>query len=218
MIIFFLVAVVFALYWFYGDYVTLEWLKHHRNTLKHYVNKNYVVSAIAFILFYALYTAFTLPGALVFTLAAGFLFATLPALLYVNIAATLGGALSFLASRYVIGKYVQKKYASQLHTINENLKQYGMYYLLLARLIFIFPFFMVNLLIGLTKIPLWQFIWTTSVGIIPGSLLYILAGRQLSTLESIHDIVSWRFFILLLVLIILLVSPLMYKIVRRKKA
>ena len=175
-----------------GDILTLENLQQHRDELAAVVRDRYALSVAVYVLAYIAVVAFSIPGATVMTLAGGFVFGTLPTVLCVNVAATAGAVLAFLSARYLVGASLQERYREQLATFNAEIEQNGPRYLLTLRLLPVFPFFLVNFLSGLTRVPLATFAWTTSLGIIPGSLVYAFAGRQLETVHSLGDILSAR--------------------------
>jgi len=187
-----IVAVIFMVKLFNLDsYLTFENLKLYKEQLLNFVSSNYLVSVVGFIAVYILVVAFSLPGAAVLSLACGFFFG-ITGVLYVNLGATFGAVLAFLAARYIIGNWIQGKYGEKMDSFNRDLEQNGKNYLLSLRLVPVFPFFLINLLAGLTGISLFTFFWTTALGIIPGSIVYVYAGTQLSTINSMGDIISWQ--------------------------
>jgi len=141
----------------------------------------------------------------------GFLFGALVAALYVNIGTTIGSTLSFLTFRYFLGAYVQERYKDKLVDLNAHIKKNGARYLLILQIFPVTPSFLINTLSGLTKIRLWTFVWTTSVGILPGSLVYTFAGRQLGIIESTKDILSWPMVVALILLACMAFLPLIIK-------
>ncbi|HEY3278163.1 MAG TPA: TVP38/TMEM64 family protein [Syntrophorhabdaceae bacterium] len=173
-----------------SDYLTFENLRTHRDLILSYVQARPVAAPFAYILAYAVATALSIPGAVVLTLAGGFLFGVIPAAIYVNIGATVGAAAAFLVTKYILGDWLQKRYEKQLRKFNEEMTARGRNYLLTIRLIPVFPFFLINILAGLTRIPLSTFIWTTSVGILPGDFVYSYAGSRLALLNSARDVFS----------------------------
>jgi len=130
---------------------------------------------------------------------------------YVNIGATLGAIGSFLIARYLIGKSIQKRYEKKLTTFNNNIKKNGISYLLALRLVPIFPFFIVNNIAGFTNISLRTFTWTTSLGIIPGTIAFTFVGKQIDSIYSPKDILSNRMLIALLILTLLILLPVILK-------
>ncbi len=173
-----------------GYILTLENVQKNADKLLQFSNQNYVLSVLAYVLIYILVTGFSLPGATVLTLAGGFLYKALLAAVYINFAATAGATLAFIFARYIAGQWLQEKYAGKLAKFNKEFENNGARYLLTMRFIPIFPFFMINVFAGLTRVPIRTFIWTTSVGIFPGSIIYAYAGQQLRTIRDIGDIFS----------------------------
>jgi len=172
-----------------SDYITFDAIKEHRTALKDFVSSHYGPSVIIFIALF-LATAFFLPGAIALMILGGFLFGVVWGVVYVNIAATTGAALAFLSSRYLIGKWIQERFASQLRLFNREIICHGQNYLLFLRIVPLFPFFAVNYLSGITTIPLKKFIWTTALGLLPASILYTYTGRQLDVIDRLQDLFS----------------------------
>ncbi len=183
-----------------GSQLTLENLQANAARLRDFSDGHFLVSVIAFILIYIIVTGFSLPGALILTLAGGFLYKTLLAVVFVNIGATIGATLAFVFARYIAGTWIQVKYADKLSGFNMELEKNGPSYLLTMRLIPIFPFFLINILAGLTRISLKTFVWTTSLGILPGSLVYSYAGQQLGNIHNVKDIFTTRILLAFLLL------------------
>ena len=183
-----------------GSQLTLENLQANAARLRDFSDGHFLVSVIAFILIYIIVTGFSLPGALILTLAGGFLYKTLLAAVFVNIGATTGATLAFIFARYIAGTWIQQKYADKLSGFNTELDKNGPGYLLTMRLIPVFPFFLINILAGLTRIQLKTFVWTTSLGILPGSLVYAYAGQQLGNIHNVKDIFTTRILMAFLLL------------------
>jgi len=175
-----------------GDLLTFENLQKNRDALLAYVRGHDLSSIALYILVYTAAIALNLPGGAVLTLAGGFLFGTLPAVLYVNLGATTGAVLAFLSARYLLGARLQETYRDRLAKFNREMARNGTRYLLTLRLIPVFPFFVVNFLAGLTQVPLGTFSWTTSLGIIPGTAVFAYAGHQLEHIRSISDIFTGK--------------------------
>ncbi len=189
-----------------GDYLTFENLHKNKVKLNNFVEQNYITAVLTYIGVYILVLVLALPGAAIMTLAGGVMFGVLPALVIVNIAATIGATLSFILSRYIMGDWVQKV-QRKTRKVNREMDNHGKNYLLTLRLIPIFPFFMINLAAGMTKIPLLTFIWTTSIGTIPGTFAYTLAGNNLSNIESPSEILSKEILLVFVVLGIISLVP-----------
>lgn len=173
-----------------GQYVTLESLKENKDALRSYTASHYLLTVVLYIVAYALQTALSLPGATIFTISGGFLFGSLLGTVYVNIAATTGASLAFLAARYIFRDTVEKKLGKKLGAFQKGFSENAFSYLLTLRLIPLFPFFLVNLASGLTRIRLTTYVAATSIGILPGSFVFSNAGKQLGKIESVKDIAS----------------------------
>jgi len=190
-----------------GDKLTLENIQNNGAKLTDFSNAHYVLSVLAYIVIYIAVTAFSVPGATILTLTGGFLYSTLIGAVYVNIGATSGAILAFLFARHIAGHSIQEKYGDKLARFNEELDRNGAGYLLTLRLVPIFPFFLINLFAGLTRIRLHTFAWTTSLGIIPGSLVYAYAGRQLGTIRSTGDIFTPKVLAVFILLALFALMP-----------
>lgn len=199
--------------WWAGvsNYITIEQLKFHRMQLQSIVRDNYLLSVLAYIAFFSSVTAFCVPVTVVLTIAGGFLFGIFAGAIYANIGSTLGSAISFLIVRYSLGMWVQKKYAKELVKFNQLVQANGASYLLAMQFSPVTPFFLINLLAGVTNMSLWTFIWTTSVGTLPGTLVYTFAGQQLIAIEQVSDIFSYKVFLLFVLLALLALVPIVIK-------
>jgi len=173
-----------------GHYFSLESLKSNRDRLLEYTNNNFITAAVLFILLYIVQTAFSLPGGAMMTLAGGFLFGSVLGTIFVNLGATTGATLAFLVARYLLHDWVERKFGDRLGRIQSGFAENAFNYLMTLRLIPIFPFFVVNLVSGLTRVNVGTYVVATSIGIIPGSFVYAFAGRQLGTINSIGEIAS----------------------------
>jgi uncharacterized membrane protein YdjX (TVP38/TMEM64 family) len=189
-----IVAALIALFFAFdlGRFLTLESLKTNRDALTTFYQKNRLIMAGAFIAIYIIQTALSLPGAAVLSLAAGAIFGALIGTLYVNIGATVGATLAFLVARYLFHDVIQNKFGPRLEKINKELETRGFNYLLFLRLVPLFPFFLINLGAGLTRIPLRTFFFGTMIGIIPGSFVFCNAGASLATITSLKEVASPR--------------------------
>ncbi len=187
------VAVVVMALFFYFDlmrFLTLTALKENRQILLDYYASHKLITVAGFMAIYIAQTAFSLPGAAVLSLAAGALFGSIAGTFYANIAATIGATLAFLATRYLLRDWVLKRFGSKLEGMNRELEERGFSYLLFLRLVPLFPFFLVNLASGLTRLPLRTFFLGTIIGIIPGGFVFVNAGASLAAVSSLSDIAS----------------------------
>jgi uncharacterized membrane protein YdjX (TVP38/TMEM64 family) len=192
-------------------YLSLDALKDNRDSLLVFTQDHYVPAVVLFILIYVLQTSFSLPGATIMTLAGGFLFGSLWGPLYVNIGATTGATLAFLAARYLFHQWVERKFGDRLGPIQDGFARNAFSYLLTLRLIPFFPFFLVNLLSGLTRVKVSTYVVATAVGIIPGSVVYAFAGRQLGTINALSELVSPRLLLAFSLLGLLMLVPVIYR-------
>lgn len=199
-----------------SGYLTLENLKKNKELLQHFIEARYFFAVVTYIVVYILTVTFSIPGATVLTLAGGFLFGLLPAIIYANVGATIGATLGFLFARYILGNSIQEKYAPQLERFNRELDENGHLYLLTLRLIPAFPFFLINLLAGLTRVSLKTFFWTTLIGILPGDVVYCFAGNQLNSIESVEDIFSANIIAAFLALALFSLLPVIFKKLRTR--
>lgn len=212
-------AVVAAFFFLDGDqWLSLEALKTNRDRLLAYTQEHYLQAVVIFILLYCLQTALSLPGAALFTLAGGFLFGTLAGTFYVNLGATTGAVLAFLAARYLLHDWVEAKFGHRLRPFQDGFSKNSFGYLLSLRLIPVFPFFVINLLSGLTRISLGTFVAATAIGIIPASLIYTYTGRQLGTVNSLGEIASPQVLLAFTLLGLLAVFPILYRKFAGKRA
>jgi len=173
-----------------GRYLTLSALKANKEALRSYTDSHYATTVVVFIAAYCVQTALSLPGAAIFTLTGGFLFGTALGTAYVNGGATSGAVLAFLTARYLLRDGVERRFGEKLDAIQRGFSRNAFNYLLTLRLIPLFPFFLVNLAAGLTRISLSTYTVATAIGIIPASIVYANAGSQLGRIESLKDIVS----------------------------
>ena len=178
---------------FYFDlkqYLTLESLKAHRDQLLAYTDAHFVLAVAIFSALYVLQTTFSLPGAAFLTVTGGFLFGSFLGTLIVVVSATLGATLAFLVARYLLRDWVERKFGGRLEPFQRGFARNAFSYLLTLRLIPLFPFFLVNLVSGLTRISLGTYVAATALGIIPGTFVFANAGRQLGSINSLSDVAS----------------------------
>ena len=199
-----------------SDYLTFENIKKNKDFLLAFSAENYLFSVLLYITAYVLVVALSIPGAVVLTLVGGFLFGTLWTVLYVNAGATVGAAFAFLIARYLIGDRLQHNYEHQLARFNEEIAKNGVRYPLTLRLIPVFPFFLINFLSGLTSIPLSTFIWTTSLGILPGTAVYAYAGQQLGAITTVSEILSTKVLVVFLLLGLFAIFPILLNYGKKK--
>lgn len=204
-------AVAAFLYFDLGRFLSLESLRGSKDTLQRYTNDHYSTAAMLFIVLYCLQTALSLPGAAILTLAGGFLFGAVLGTIYVNIGATSGAVLAFLAARYLFRDLIERKFGKRLEAIQTGFVKNAFHYLLTLRLIPVFPFFLINLACGLTRVRLGTFVIATAVGIAPASFIFANTGKQLGTINSLKEISSPNVIGAFILLGILSLAPVAYK-------
>lgn len=186
-----LIALVVAFFAFdLSRYVSLEYLKASQQRLEALYATHPMAIIAGYMAIYVVATSLSLPGAVVLTLAGGALFGLWVGLVVVSFASTIGATLACLVSRFVLQEWVQRRFGNRLAAINQGIQREGGFYLFTLRLVPLFPFWMINLLMGLTHIRIWTFFWISQVGMLPGTLVYINAGRELGRIESLRGILS----------------------------
>jgi len=174
----------------FGQYFTLENAKAQQIALDDYIHANFVLAALTYFITYIAITAFSIPGAAVVTLLGAALFGFWTSLLLVSFASTIGATLAFLSSRFLLKEWVQTKFGEKLQAINQGVERDGAFYLFSLRLIPVFPFFLINLLMGLTPISVSRYYFISQLGMLPGTAVYLNAGTQLAQIETLSGIVS----------------------------
>ena len=186
------IAALIAAYFVFdlGAFLTLDGIKQASSDAARFYDDNPIVVLAVFFAIYVAVTAASLPGAAILTLAAGALFGLVVGTVLVSVASTLGAVLAFLSSRYVLRDTVEAKFGERLKAINNGLERDGAFYLFTLRMIPLFPFFVVNLVMGLTRIRTWTYAWVSQVGMLLGTIVYVNAGTQLAQIDSLSGIAS----------------------------
>ncbi|BDI61767.1 FAD-dependent oxidoreductase [Qipengyuania nanhaisediminis] len=173
-----------------GAYLTLDGIRAVASDAAAFQDANPVLVIAVFFAIYVAVTAASLPGAAIMTLAAGALFGLFAGTLIVSFASTLGATLAFLSSRYVLRDSIEARFADRLRAINEGLERDGAFYLFTLRMIPLIPFFVINLVMGLTRMKTWTFAWVSQIGMLLGTIVYVNAGTQLAQIESTSGLLS----------------------------
>ena len=187
------ISVLLIVFFFVFDlknYLTLEFVKEFRHEIITLYNDHPVYVIAAYFLIYIVVSGLSLPGAAILGLAAGAIFGFFIATLVVSFASSIGATLACFVSRYLLRDRVQAMFADKFVKINEGINREGHFYLFAARLIPAIPFFVINLVMGLTSMPLRRFYWISQLGMLPGTMLYINAGKHLGSIESLSGITS----------------------------
>ena len=170
--------------------LTLEGLKGSMDQFSQYKEQSPLLVFGGFFLLYVVVTALSLPGAAILTLAAGALFGLVEALLVASFASTVGATLAFLVSRYLLRDTIKQRFPERLGAIDAGVEKEGGFYLFTLRLVPVFPFFLINLLMGVTAIKAWTFYWVSQIGMLAGTFVFVNAGTQLAQIESLSGILS----------------------------
>jgi pyruvate/2-oxoglutarate dehydrogenase complex dihydrolipoamide dehydrogenase (E3) component/uncharacterized membrane protein YdjX (TVP38/TMEM64 family) len=187
-----MIATLVAIFFIFDlqQYLTLEALKVKQGTIESYRNDNYGLTVLIYASIYITVTGLSLPGATVLTLAGGAIFGLLWGTVIVSFASSIGATLAFLAARFLFRDAVKSRFCCRIQEIDEGINRDGAFYLLTLRLIPLFPFFMINLALGLTALKTRTYYWVSQVGMLAGTLIYVNAGTQLAKIESMSGIVS----------------------------
>ena len=173
-----------------GRYLSFEQLKASQASFDQLYAQQPVMVAAVYFGVYVLATALSIPGAVIITLGGGAVFGLWQGLLLVSFASTLGATLAFLASRFVLREWVEARFGQRLADINAGVDKEGAFYLFTLRLIPVVPFFLINLLMGLTRMKTWTYYWVSQIGMLAGTAVYVNAGTQLAQLDSVQGILS----------------------------
>ena len=187
-----IVAAVFYAFYAFGlnEYLSLEGIKSNLDRFQALKNESFVLVTLIFSAIYIVATALSIPGASILTLAAGALFGLVAGTVIVSFASSIGATLAFLASRFILRDSVQAKFGHRLSALNDGIEKEGAFYLFTLRLVPIFPFFLINLLMGLTKIKAFTFYIVSQLGMLAGTVVFVNAGTQLAQLDSLGGILS----------------------------
>ena len=173
-----------------GEYLSLSYIKESRQKFESLYAEHTLPVVAGYMLIYILATSLSLPGAAVMTLAGGALFGLLRGAIIVSFASAIGATLACFVSRFVLRDWAQGRFGERLKTVNDGIEREGPFYLFTLRLIPVFPFWLINLLWGLTKMPLRTFYWVSQVGMLPGTIVYVNAGKELGKIDSLSGILS----------------------------
>ncbi len=174
------------------DYLTLARFKASQDQFAGLLAQHPVLVPAAYFVIYVIVTGLSLPGAAVMTLAGGALFGLWQGLLLVSFASTIGATLAFLVARFLLRDMVERRFGERLKAIDRGIERDGAFYLFTLRLVPIFPFFIINLVMGLTRLRTWTFYWVSQVGMLAGTAVYVNAGTQLAAVERVGDILSMQ--------------------------
>ncbi|WKD51294.1 TVP38/TMEM64 family protein [Microbulbifer spongiae] len=215
-----ILVLVIAFYAFDLDqWLMLDKLQEGTDKFMQWKDASPLLVGLLFALFYILVTGLSLPGAAILTIAAGAVFGLYWGTIIVSFSSSIGATLAFLVARYLLRDYVQERFAMRLKMVNEGIEREGAFYLFALRLVPVFPFVLINILMGLTHIRVWTFYWVSQLGMLAATIVYVNAGTQLARIDNLKDIASPA---LLLSFALLGVFPLLAKYilnwVKRRRA
>jgi uncharacterized membrane protein YdjX (TVP38/TMEM64 family) len=187
-----IIAAVVASYLFFdlGRYLTLDFIQSQLGEIQRFRDENFGLTALIYFAAYVAITALSIPGAVIVTLLGGAIFGVLWGTLIVSFASSIGATLAFLVARLLLRDWVQLKFGNYLGSINRGVEKDGNFYLFSIRMVPLFPFFMVNLLMGLTPISVGSFYIVSQVGMLVGTAVYVNAGSELAQITSLSGLVS----------------------------
>lgn len=172
------------------QYLTLDYIKQAREGFQSYYEAHALLVLGAYFVIYVLMAALSLPGAAVFSLAGAALFGFWRGLVVVSFASSIGATLAFVLARYLLRDWVQARFGHKLQGINAGVECEGAFYLFTLRLVPVFPFFLINLAMALTPLKALTFYWVSQLGMLPGTIVFINAGKELGQIQSLGDILS----------------------------
>ncbi|NQZ30521.1 MAG: FAD-dependent oxidoreductase [Oceanospirillaceae bacterium] len=201
------IAAIFYLLGF-DQYLSLQGLKDSQQQINQFNQQQPILVALTFLGLYVLVTALSIPGAVILTLGAGAFFGVLWGTIIVSFASSIGATIAFLVARYLFKESAQQRFGDKLEAINQGIEKEGAFYLFSLRLVPLFPFFMINLIMGLTPIRTFTFYWVSQLGMLAGTIVFVNAGTQLAQLDGLGGILSPA---LLLSFVLLGVFPIIAK-------
>lgn len=187
-----LIIVFIAAFQFFhiGNYLTLSYIKSSQEKLASLYALHGALVIAAYMGVYILVTSLSLPGAVVLTLAGGALFGLVTGTVVISFASTIGATFACAVSRFILRDWIQKKFGDRIAKLNEGIEKEGVFYLFTLRLIPVFPFWLINLAMGVTRMNLFTFYWVSQIGMFAGTIVYVNAGRELAKIDSLKGIMS----------------------------
>jgi uncharacterized membrane protein YdjX (TVP38/TMEM64 family) len=173
-----------------GHYFTLAYVKASADSFRVLYVEHRILVIAAYFLLYVIATSLSLPGAVVLTLAGGALFGLFTGTVVVSFASTTGATIACFLARFLLRDWVQRRFGEKIVKVNEGIEKEGAFYLFTLRLIPAFPFWMINLVMGLTRLSLWRFYWVSQLGMLAGTIVYVNAGKELAKIDSLKGILS----------------------------
>lgn len=187
-----IIIVIIAIFFLFDlkQYLSLDYIKSTQQSFEALYHQHRFMVLGTYMFIYVIVTALSLPGAAIMTLAGGALFGFIVGTIAVSFASTIGATLACAVSRFLLQDWVQNKFGDKLKIINQGIENEGAFYLFTMRLIPALPFFVINLAMGLTKMPLRTFYWVSQLGMLAGTMVYVNAGKELAKIDSLSGILS----------------------------
>lgn len=210
LILFILILIIIGTFYFSGisEYLTFKTIQENLEKIKNYRVLYPYKTLFFFTSAYVLITSLSIPGAIVLTLLAGAIFGVVPGTLIVSLASCIGADVAFIMSRYLFEDFIMNHFRKSFQKMDKKFKENGKTYLFAIRLIPVSPFVVVNFVMALTSIRLWQYTWITYLAMLPGTFIYVYAGRKISEIQSPSEILTWP---VVLILTLLGILPLIFK-------
>jgi uncharacterized membrane protein YdjX (TVP38/TMEM64 family) len=206
----------FYFYYDFSEILNLEYLKDNKESFNNYYLKNQTLTILMYFFIYILVTALSLPGATILTLFGGAIFGFEVGFIVISFASTIGASIAFLSSRYLFRDYFNKRFKKQLAKVNEGINREGSLYLFTLRLMPIVPFFIINLVMGLTEFKLLRYYLISQIAMAPATIVYVNAGLQIGSINNISDVFTLEVFISLFIIGFLpILSKQLIKVIQR---
>jgi uncharacterized membrane protein YdjX (TVP38/TMEM64 family) len=191
--------------------LSLKSVSSYRTTLLMYTRSLPITSRFIYWFAYIFLITIFVPAGAVLNLLGGFLFGAIEGTILANTAATIGAFINLITVRYIIGRLIQSNYTQRLEAFNKAFDKNGTHYLLSIRLLGVIPYPIINTLIAFTKARFWPYMWTTFIGIIPGQFVFAFMGKQLGTIQSVNEILTWNVLGSFLLLALFALLPTVFK-------
>lgn len=216
-LLFSLVIIAITLIYYFGlsRYISLEQLKANDGAIRYFVSNYYILSVGLFIGLLCISVILSLPLLALFALAGGYLFGVIPGIIFTALGSTCGVACAYSLYRLFFTESMSKKYRMKFHRFEEQVKNDGANYLLMLQFLGVVPFFVINIIAVLARIPFRTLVWTTLLGSLPFITVYVLAGSQLRSVSSLSDLLSVRMVLILMLFALLAVLPVIIKRMRK---
>jgi uncharacterized membrane protein YdjX (TVP38/TMEM64 family) len=186
------IIVLIIVFWAFdlGRYLTFSYAKTSLDGFKTLYAEHRVLVVLIYFFIYVIAVSLSLPGAVILTIAGGALFGLFIGTLIVSFASTIGATLACFVARFLMRDWVQDTFGDRILKINKGIEREGAFYLFALRVVPVFPFWIINLVMGLTKMPLWRFYWVSQLGMLAGTIVYVNAGKELARIDSLKGVLS----------------------------